>query len=197
METENVHTGKVVQNPLEEWGREEFFADILECGVSENQEYQRMEEECGRQGLSRWELWQGLAQCLQPEGSQEKGLRGISLGGAEQEKMRKRIVNLIGLLPQKSLGEFRGLVKLLDGFLQRTEFVCDMMVYLFAEREKGPQEEDEEVLPRRYTGFFTEKLMWELYKIQDLGERGFSLAEVEEQYQHWLMDLYLAGEVLV
>jgi hypothetical protein len=199
MATESFPINGTARQPWQSWDDGQFFADIIECccgGGIEDREYRRIEEESRRHELTHWELWQSLAQHLQRGVSQERDPRGMPLGGGEeQENMRKRILSLMGRLPQESLGEFRSLVNLLSGFLQRAEFVCQMVVYLFSEREKGPGEW-EEVQAKRYTDFFSEKLMWELSKIQQLGDCK-SLADVDEQYRDWLMDRMIGGEVLV
>jgi len=183
------------QRREEAWDREEFFADILESGPPGEAEYHGIEEECRRQGLNRWQLWEGLAVWEDPTRSLTALGGGMPIGEAEQERMRRRILGLIGRLPRGSKKEFAALVRLMSCVQQRVEFLCEMMVYLFAEREKGREEEGEEVEAKRYTEFFCDKLMWELAKIQDLGQLR-SLAAVEQEYRDWLVDLLMSGEVL-
>jgi hypothetical protein len=108
--------------------------------------------------------------------------------------MRRGIVGLIGRLPQGSKEEFAAWVRLMGCVQQRVEFLCEMMVYLFAERQKG--EEEEELEANRYTEFFCDKLMWDLTKIHDLSKL-HSLAVVEREYRDWLVGLLMSGEVLV
>lgn len=177
----------------EAWDWEEFFADILENAPPGDLEYRGIEEECGRQGLTLWQLWEGLAVWRDPTRSLTRLGGGIPMGDVERERMRRRILGLIGRLPKGSKKEFAALVRLMNCVRQRVEFLCEMMVYLFAEREKG--REEEEVEANRYTEFFCNKLMWELAKIQDLGQLR-SLATVEQEYRDWLADLLMSGEVL-
>jgi hypothetical protein len=184
------------QRREEAWKREEFFADILESGPPGEVEYGGIEEECRRQGLNRWQLWEGLAVWDYPAQSLTTLGGGLPVGEAEQERMRRRILGLIGRLPQGSKEEFIGLVRLMNCVQQRVEFLCEMMVYLFAEREKGREEGGGEVEGKRYTEYFCDKLMWDLSKIQDLGGL-HSLAVVEQEYRDWLVDLLMSGEVLV
>ncbi|MBE3039290.1 MAG: hypothetical protein IMZ62_10825 [Chloroflexi bacterium] len=79
-------------------------------------------------------------------------------------------------------------------FLKRVEFVCDLVVYLFAEREKGMEREQAD--RRVYTEFFVQKLMWELEMIRELGDAN-ALEKLNGEYVGWLSDRILDGEVLI
>jgi exonuclease I len=79
-------------------------------------------------------------------------------------------------------------------FLKRVEFVCDLVVYLFAEREKGMEREEAD--RRVYTEFFVQKMMWELEMIRELGDAK-ALEQLNEEYVGWLADRILDAEVLI
>jgi len=97
-------------------------------------------------------------------------------------------------LPAESLQEFSGLVAFTETFLSRVQFVCDLVVYLFAEREKGLEPEGTE--GRRYVAFFVQKLMWELDVVSRIAEEQ-PLSALEGEYFDWLADRILDGEVLL
>jgi hypothetical protein len=116
------------------------------------------------------------------------------LGSCNREKLGDRIRVLIGRLPVESLEEFAALVAFTETFLSRAEFVCDLLVYLFAEREKGTERDGTE--SRLYVEFFVQKLMWELDVVRRIGNER-PLGELNAEYADWLTDRILDGEVLL
>jgi hypothetical protein len=145
-------------------------------------------------GLDERELWRALVAYRQ-RGSPRGGRSiGAELASADHQKLCERVRLLIGLLPQESLEDFSGLVAFTQTFSSRVQFVCDLMVYLFAEREKGLLAEGTE--GRRYVEFFVQKLMWELDVVSRIGEQQ-PLSELEGEYLDWLTDRILDGEVLL
>jgi hypothetical protein len=72
--------------------------------------------------------------------------------------------------------------------------VCDLLVYLYAEREKGA--EPEGTPASLYVDFFAQKLTWELEELQHISH-GHPLSELADQYVDWLADRILDGELLI
>ena len=172
---------------------EEFVCDLLSDEVAVTEEYEEILADCDKQGMSERDLWQSMALYLQKGVVKEQGSYPPGISDWYGEKLRKRIITLIGKLPSESLEEFRGLVAFTASFLTRVEFVCDLIVYLFAEREKGWEREETD--KSEYIQFFTEKLMWELEVITRVAE-GTPLESVNGEYVDWLMDRILDGEVM-
>ena len=194
METEKIETTVVVGALQEEQDCTEFVRDLLDDAALSEKEYYSILQDCDRFGVSERDLWQRMALYLKKGVTREKGSDPLELGDGPGQKVRKRILTLIGRLPYESLDEFRGLIAFTNSFLKRAEFVCDLVVYLFAEREKGLMN-NQEIDTRVYTDFFAGKFFWELEKIRQIGEQT-SLKELDEQYVEWLADRILDGEVL-
>lgn len=147
-----------------------------------------------RPGLPERELWRALAAHRRPGAVATEAVAGAELASADREKLSERVRLLIGRLPVESLQEFSGLVAFTQTFLGRVEFVCDLVVYLFAEREKGLEPEGTE--GRLYLRFFAQKLMWELDVVSRIAERN-PLSALAAEYLDWLTDRILDGEVLL
>jgi hypothetical protein len=145
-------------------------------------------------GLSERDLWRALAAYRSTGSTGCPPPVGVGLASADRQKLAQRVRLLIGRLPQESLRDFSGLVAFTETFLSRVEFVCDLVVYLFAEREKGT--EPEGIGGRRYVEFFVQKLMWELEVATRIGEKQ-PLSALEPEYLDWLVDRILDGEVLL
>jgi hypothetical protein len=145
-------------------------------------------------GLEERELWRALAAYRQSGRPCGARLIGAQLSSAHHRKLCERVRLLIGRLPEESLEDFAGLVAFIETFLSRLQFVCDLVVYLFAEREKGLESEGTE--GRRYVEFFVQKLMWELDVVSRIAEE-LPLSALEGEYLDWLADRILDGEVLI
>jgi hypothetical protein len=145
-------------------------------------------------GLSERELWRALAAYRRTGGALSPRLLSAEFVASDRQKLRERVRLLIGRLPVDSLQEFSGLVAFTETFVSRVQFVCDLVVYLFVEREKGLQSEGTE--GRRYVQFFVEKLMWELEVVSRIAEQQ-PLSALEGEYLSWLTDRILDGEVLL
>jgi len=145
-------------------------------------------------GLEERELWRALAAYRQSGRPRGERLIGAQLSSAHRQQLRQRVRLLIGRLPAESLEEFSGLVAFTETFVSRLHFVCDLVVYLFAEREKGLEPEGTE--GRRYVEFFVQKLMWELDVVSRIAAEQ-PLSELEGEYLDWLTDRILDGEVLL
>jgi len=159
----------------------------------------RAEELCeqilqGQPGLEERELWRALAAYRQSGRPCGGRLIGAQLSSAHRQQLQQRVRLLIGRLPAESLEAFSGLVAFTETFVSRLQFVCDLVVYLFAEREKGLEPEGTE--GRRYVEFFVQKLMWELDVVSRIAAEQ-PLSELEGEYLDWLTDRILDGEVLL
>lgn len=159
----------------------------------------RAEELCqqileGQPGLQERELWRALAAYRQTGRPSGQRLICAQLSSADRQKLCERVRLLIGRLPAESLQDFSGLVAFTETFLSRVQFVCDLVVYLFAEREKGLEPEGTE--GRRYIEFFVQKLMWELDVVSRIAQEQ-PLSALQGEYLDWLMDRILDGEVLL
>jgi hypothetical protein len=194
METRIIDTSMIERLLAKERDCEELVQELLNAEGETGEEYAQILEDCDRCGMSERELWQTMALYRKAGVVSEKGTYPLELGDGPGEKLRKRILTLIGKLPHESLDEFRGLIDFTASFLKRVEFVCDLVVYLFAEREKGLEREETD--KRVYTQFFVEKLMWELEMIRQIGDAK-SLRELDGEYVGWLADRILDGEVLI
>jgi hypothetical protein len=194
METRTIDASTIEGLLAREKGCEELVQELLDGEAVIEEEYGRILADCHRCGMSERELWQRLSLYRKEGVVSEKGTYPLELDGACDEKLRQRILTLIGKLPHESLDEFRGLVALTANFLKRVEFVCDLVVYLFAEREKGMEREEAD--RRVYTEFFVQKLMWELEMIRELGDAN-ALEKLNGEYVGWLSDRILDGEVLI
>jgi hypothetical protein len=145
-------------------------------------------------GLQERELWRALAAYRLSGRSRGESLVCAQLSSADHQKLCERVRMLIGRLPVDSLQEFSGLVAFTETFLSRVQFVCDLVVYLFTEREKGLEPEGTE--GRLYIQFFVQKLMWELDLVSRIAEE-HPLSALEGEYLDWLVDRILDGEVLL
>jgi hypothetical protein len=181
------------------WGEEdctELVRGLLNDTTRDIEErYPAILAACTRYGLGERDLWRTMALYLKKGITAERGYVPAATDEECAEKLRKRILCLISKLPFKSLEEFRGLIAFTDAFLSRVRFLCDMLVYLFAEREKGLTD-DEVLQPRLYVEFFVGKLFGELETIRQIGQTS-SLQDMEGRYAEWLADRILGGEVLV
>lgn len=194
METPRIDNSPFGRPLAREEDCEELVQELLDGETLIAQEYERILCDCSKCEMSERDLWQTLALYRKAGVVSEKGSYSLELSDAYGEKLRQRILTLIGKLPHESLDEFRGLVAFTSSFLKRMEFVCDLVVYLFAEREKGLDREETD--RRIYIEFFVQKLMWELEMIRQIGDAK-SLRELDGEYVGWLADRILDGEVLI
>jgi len=143
-------------------------------------------------------LWCDLAQ-YQHDPLAELGKGDLPFGLFDQltEKMRERIVELLGVLPPQALEDFCSLVVLIERCLERMQFLTDSVLHSFLEREKGEEEQEEDPRDRRrYARFWTHKLFRELEVVEDLVDR-CPLHLLVEAYEDRLCDRLLEEEVLL
>jgi len=179
--------------PSEPWWGEDLFQ---RAGWDSEAAAEQLCEQILRDqpGLGQRELWRALAAYRRTGSARSGVLAGVDLSSTDRPKLAERIRLLIGRLPAESLEEFSGLVAFTETFLSRVQFVCDLVVYLFAEREKGLRPEG--TPGGLYVRFFVQKLMWELDLVSRLGEQR-SLCALPGEYLDWLVDRILDGEVLL
>jgi hypothetical protein len=194
METKKIETTTVVRALEEEQDCTELVRNLLDGAALSEKEYLAILKDCDRLEVSERELWARMALYLKKGVIRERASARLELDDSCGQKMRKRILTLIGRLPYESLEEFRGLIAFTNSFLQRTAYLCDLLVYLFAEREKGLMD-NQEIDTLLYTDFFVDKFLWELEKIRQFGEQT-SFKELDGYYVDWLTDRILDGEVL-
>ena len=167
--------------------------ELLRQMLREDGDHPGLAERCRRDGLSERRLWNGLVLYRETGSLECPELPWADLTLLSRQKLKRRLPSLIRELPPESLEEFRGLVALTATFLDRVNFVCDLVVYLYAEREKGRWRGHDGC---RYSEFFVEKLMWELEVVRRTAEE-HPLGQLNEQYASWLCDRILDGEVLI
>jgi len=147
-----------------------------------------------RPDIEERQLWRELAAFRRPAVVPWNSSPSVPMFLADPRKLRDRVRLLIGRLPEESLRDFDGLVTLTQTFLARMEAICDLLVYLYAEREKGTVSEGTPA--SLYVDFFAQKLNWELEELQHISQC-HSLSEIPGQYVDWLTDRILDGEVLI
>lgn len=194
-EPEGIHGTARPSSPEEGQQTERLFRQLLEDSVAAERMYPEILRHCRYQGIGERQLWRELAIYRQTgRVSSAEPLASQQLAGCNDEKLRQRTLALIGSLPPESLDDFGGLLAFTATFLARVQFVCDLVVYLFAEREKGVRRQGSD--GRLYTQFLAQKLMWELDVACRIAEQR-PLAELNGEYFDWLTDRILDGEVLI
>ena len=149
---------------------------------------------CERHGESEARIWRELASF------REAGASGVLYAGGEPfswfdgqtEKLRQRLLALIGRLPLETLADFRELVLFTERFLERIGFMADQLLYVFLEREKGAWRESQD--SGAYTELFVERVFQETDLVREMAWSD-SLAELNDRYEDWLSQRSLDAEV--
>ncbi len=110
------------------------------------------------------------------------------------EKLREQILVGIKKLPHEALGDFRELLTFTGRFLERIQFLCDAVLHLFLQREKGAYRESPDM--SLYTDFFDQKIFRELDVIHGITDR-YPFRSLNDRYESWLCDKVLDEEVPV
>jgi len=153
-------------------------------------------EYCRTKGLEESSMWERLALYRQ------QGPAGL-LPGEEQEclfeykqqRLRQRMLELIGKLPGSTLGDFISLLSFRKHFLERVEYVSELLLYFFLEREKGLWRESED--SSVYTTYFNHKLFREFNEINEIIMSSGSIEALQTEYESWLWEQALDEEVVV
>jgi len=173
-----------------------LFNEILEGQGDASQKREQLLEYCRTKGLEESSMWERLALYRQ------QGPAGL-LPGEEQEclfeykqqRLRQRMLELIGKLPGSTLGDFISLLSFRRHFLERVEYVSELLLYFFLEREKGLWRESED--SSVYTTYFNHKLFREFNEINEIIMSSGSIEALQEEYESRLWEQALDEEVVV
>ncbi len=80
-------------------------------------------------------------------------------------------------------------------FLERLEYVSELLLYFFLEREKGLWRESQD--SSVYTNYFNHKLFREFNEINEIIMALGSIEALQAKYESWLLDQALDEEVVV
>ena len=172
----------------------QLLEGILEPCVDESGKRRKVVDYCLSRGIEESSMWARLALYRQ-DGCAAAGLfdkEQVSLFAHQREKLRSRIVELIGKLPRRTLEDFRSLLAFRKDFLERAEYVSDLLVYFFLEREKGLWRESQQTTV--YTTYFNRKLFREFNAINEIVEEQAEIREVQREYKSWVLEQELNEE---
>lgn len=150
---------------------------------------------CAEQLVSEREVWWSLALF------RETGAEGLvhesppdcffdSLGN----NLKRHILGGIPKLPLETLTDFRELVTFVSRFLDRVQFLCDFLLHLFVEREKGPYRDSQDM--SGYADFFVQKMFREIDQIHEITNFNF-FSDLNDLYEQWLDEKVADEEVLI
>ncbi|MBA7548085.1 hypothetical protein ES705_40531 [subsurface metagenome] len=172
-----------------------FFEKVLtEPGEPEDKRKEVLEY-CSNQAVEERTIWRKLA-LFREMGSTEHLFEKEPYHYFDliDEQVRERILVLIKKLPKETLSDFRELITFTDRFLERLQFLCDSLLHLFLEREKGAYRESWDMSV--YTDFFDHKMFREFEMIHDITDR-YLFRSLNDKYESWLCDKLLDEEVLI
>ena len=173
-----------------------LFNEILEGQSDASQKREQLLEYCRTQELEESSMWERLALYRQhgPDGllpSKEQ----YCLFEYQQQRLRQRILELIGKLPGATLDDFTALLSFRKQFLERLEYVSELLLYFFLEREKGLCRESED--SSVYTTYFNHKLFREFNVINEIINASTGIKALQAEYESRLLDQALDEEVVV
>ncbi len=148
---------------------------------------------CRSRRLEESSMWSKLA--LYKQGGPAEVLFTMEQGGLfadKQPRLRQRIVELIGRLPQQTVEDFKALLDFRRYFLERLEYISELLVYFFLEREKGLWRESED--SSVYTNYFNHKLFREFNAINEVIADSAGVQKLRDGYESWLLDQALDEE---
>ena len=186
---------RAVEDRLEdERERLDLLHRLLEGKEDATEKRRRLLLWCERNSESEGRIWRELASFS------KAGASGVLCDGGEtfawfdvqDQKVRERILTLIGRLPVETLADFRELVLFTDRFLERIGLMADQLLYVFLEREKGAWRESRD--SGAYTDLFVQRVFQETDLVREM-EWGDSLAELNERYEDWLSRRSLDAEI--
>ena len=184
----------VTQRSAEEQERLNLLHRLREGKEDAAENRRRLLLWCERNGESEKRIWREFASF------KEAGADGVLYDGGETfawfdgqtEKLRERILALIGRLPLETFADFRELVLFTERFLERIGFMADQLLYVFLEREKGAWRESQD--SGLYTELFVERVFQETDLVREMAWSN-SLAELNDRYEDWLSQRSLDSEV--
>ena len=169
---------------------------ILDGREETSKKRKRLVKYCRRRGLEESEMWVKLALYKQCEPADVLfTMEQVSPFVDKQQRFRQRILELIGRLPRESLEDFRALLDFRRFFLARLEYVSDLLVYFFLEREKGLWRESQD--SSVYTNYFNHKLFRECNAINEIVAGSAGIEKLYNRYEGWLLDQALDEEAPV
>ena len=160
---------------------------VLEGQEEASRKRKRLVKYCRSRGLEESMMWAKLA--LYKQCGPADVLFTMEQTGhfADiQQRLRQRIIVLIGCLPRESLEDFRALLDFRRFFLERLEHVSDLLVYFFLEREKGLWRESQD--SSVYTNYFNHKLFREFNAINEIVAGSAGIEKLRDRYEGWLLD---------
>jgi hypothetical protein len=173
-----------------------LLESVLEGGDEPSQKRRRLVKYCRIRGLEESSMWDKLA--VYKQGGPVDVLFAMEqedFFADKQQRLRQRIVELIGRLPRATLEDFRSLLDFRRYFLDRLEYVSDLLVYFFLEREKGLWRESKD--SSVYTTYFNHKLFREFNTINEIIVDSVSVEKLRSRYEGWLLDEELDEEAPV
>ncbi len=173
-----------------------LFNEILDGPGDAEQKREQLLEYCRAQELEESSMWARLALYRQQEpAGLLPGKEQYCLFEYKQQRLRQRILELIGKLPGATLGDFTALLSFRKQFLERLEYVSELLLYFFLEREKGLWRESED--SSVYTTYFNHKLFREFNMINEIINASGSIKALQAEYESRLLDQALDEEVAV
>ncbi len=149
---------------------------------------------CEEQSVNESDVWLDLALYREAGSNRVPGKKELfTLFDVKDRKLKERIPDLIRKLPSQTLSDFRELVIFTDRFRDRIEFLCDALLYIFLEHEKGSYRESADT--HRYTEYFSNKLFREGDVLNDCAKAG--IKGMNDRYLGWLCDKIMDEEVLI
>jgi len=173
----------------------DFFEKILTEPAEPQSKREEVLQYCEIEGRAEHTVWRNLA-LFREEGSTEQLFAKAPHQYFDllDEQLREQILVLIKKLPVKTLNDFREIITFSERFIGRVQFLCDLLLYFFLEKEKGAYRERWDM--SLYTDFFHNKMFRELEKINEITER-HPFQKLNEEYQLWLYEKLLDEEVLI
>jgi len=169
---------------------------ILQGREEASRKRKRLVKYCRSRGFDESEVWAKLVLYRQ-YGPADVLFTMEQVGhfADKQQRLRQRIIALIGRLPPESLEDFRALLDFRRFFLERLEYVSDLLVYFFLEREKGLWRESQDSCV--YTNYFNHKLFREFNAINEIVAGSADIEKLRNRYESWLLDQALDEEAPV
>ncbi len=173
----------------------EFFQRLLCKPEDSSEKREALLSYCGEQSVEEWEVWWNLALF------RETGVEGLlyesppdRLFDSLRNNLRQQILEGIKKIPRETLTDFRDLVSFTSMFLERVKFLCDFLLHLFLQRERGCYRESQDM--SGYTDFFVQKMFREIDRIDEITNLNL-FDDLNDLYELWLSDKLADEEMLI
>lgn len=173
-----------------------LLKSILEGREEAGRKRERLLKYCRGRMVEESSMWDKLA--LYKQGGAYEVLFTMERGGYfadKQPRLRQRIVELIGRLPRETVEDFRAVLDFREVFLERLEYISELLVYFFLEREKGLWRESED--SSVYGNYFNHKLFREFNAINEVTADSPGVKGLRDGYENRLLDQALDEEAPV